>query len=715
MADGYFEKDYLTHPMLDLSHPTLENSLNVTDFKNRVTDIFSKTANILGKSYGPYGAPTIISDYPFAHVTKDGFNIMKKISFSKEYTVVDDAIKNLITAPCERLNYSVGDGTTTAIISVNAIYQNYMNVYGMIAQMHLAPRDILKKYNVIRDRIIEKLNDEIIPVDTSNHEEMVEMMHDVAYISSNADEEISNMIKELYDELDYPLIEIVKAPDGITKKKVTKGYHYNAILKDGLYVNNDNFTGEYSNCDAVIFDHKITQAAFDNILFPLNEECRKLKRHLICIAPSYDDITMMNVSRILTGEFKAMGDVNLILMVGKMASGINKNLTDDLALILNTNIITMGLESDIIKKIKEGSKIEELIDINNRNIPNITVSVKDKEGKASWAIDNGKIDESEKVTRLVTLDNSAIRAGFVGKCVLGMKDGSTFDDLFYDTKMYDKLLESLSHELKDLKQKSEAVSTYNFAAKDVESRIFKLRMKIGTIEVGGESGLSQDLLRDAVDDTVKATASAYHNGVVYGCSVATLRAIRAVLTEIVNNGEDPVNMLLARIICDGFETVYSTLLQSRFENFSMENIFSGIFNTIQTEEGMKENPKWDEYPSDMQIGDEARMQMYAGKLYEIMVSHLGYTESFETYWYLFKEAYQRDDGIFVITKETIESMYKHIIKLSVSNNIPYDLVNGSFNTAIVNSAKTDKEVLLASSDLMSLLIAGNQFIIADHQ
>ena len=81
MADGYFEKDYLTHPMLDLSHPTLENSLTATDFKNRVTDIFSKTANILGKSYGPYGAPTIISDYPFAHVTKDGFNIMKKISF----------------------------------------------------------------------------------------------------------------------------------------------------------------------------------------------------------------------------------------------------------------------------------------------------------------------------------------------------------------------------------------------------------------------------------------------------------------------------------------------------------------------------------------------------------------------------------------------------------------------------------------------------------
>ena len=34
---------------------------------------------------------------------------------------------------------------------------------------------------------------------------------------------------------------------------------------------------------------------------------------------------------------------------------------------------------------------------------------------------------------------------------------------------------------------------------------------------------------------------------------------------------------------------------------------------------------------------------------------------------------------------------------------------------IINSSKTDKEVLKASADLVSLLITGNQFIVADHQ
>ena len=703
-----------SHPVLNLSNPAQLNVLSADRFKQRITEIFTKTANALAKSYGPYGSSTIISDYPFSHVTKDGFNIMKKLSFSKEFTVVDDALKNLITAPCERLNYSVGDGTTTAIISVNAIYQQYMAHYELFKSLHVAPRDILKAYNKIRNRIIDKLNDEVVMIDTSDHQSMVELMKGIAYISSNGDDEVTDIIGDLYDALDYPVIEITKASDGITKKKVVKGYQFDAILRDNLYVNNDNFTGKYKNVDVLIFDHKITHDTFNRILLPLNEECRKLNRKLICIAPSYDDVAMLTIARNLTSEFQTIGSINLILMVGRMVSGVQRNLTEDLALVLNTNIITMTMENLFIDKLITGADIRSIFDINNRNIEGLTVSVKDLDGKPKWTKDNGKIDESDKVTREVTLDPDGIRVGFAGSVVLGMKDGSVFDSLQYDKELYNKQIDVLEHELKELKKKSEAVTTFNFAAKDIESRLFKLRMKIGTIEVGGESGLSQDLLRDAVDDTVKATASAYHNGIVCGCSVATLRAIHAVINDILNEGAEPLYVLLSRIICDGFESVYKTLLSSKFDNFSLHNHFMQIFSITDKDGNIISNGNWNDYPNTMTFGEENILYEYAKLTYPILTTYCGYTEDFNTYWYLFQNTYKREDGIYEIDKIYIESVYDHIINMSIKNNLPFNLVTGSFDSSIINSAKTDKEILLASSDLMSLLITGNQMIIADH-
>ena len=153
--DNYNE--YRVHPLLDMSESPAINVMSASLFQERVSEIFQMTANVLAKSYGPYGSSSIISEYPYHHVTKDGFSIMKKLSFSKDFTIVDDAIKGLIETPCSRLNYAVGDGTTTAIIAVNAIYQAYLDHEDEIKKENIPPRDILTAYNKIRDEIVEAL------------------------------------------------------------------------------------------------------------------------------------------------------------------------------------------------------------------------------------------------------------------------------------------------------------------------------------------------------------------------------------------------------------------------------------------------------------------------------------------------------------------------------------------------------------------------------
>lgn len=680
------DNEYRVHPLLDMSESPAINVMSASLFQERVSEIFQMTADVLAKSYGPYGSSSIISEYPYQHVTKDGFSIMKKLSFSKDFTIVDDAIKGLIETPCSRLNYAVGDGTTTAIIAVNAIYQAYLDHEDEIKKENIPPRDILTAYNKIRDEIVEALKAETEYVDTTNHDEMVDTMTKIAYISANGDEEITNLIHDLYDKLDYPLIEIKKAPDGKTKYTVSEGYHFNAILKDSIYVNNDDFTGEYHNVDILIFDHKITMDCFKSIILPLNEECRKLRRHLVIIAPTYDDVAMLNISRTLNGEFKATNDVNLILMVGSMVNGINRALCEDLAVVLNTTIINMGLEKDFMNEINNGVSVTSLIDINNRNIPGLVVSVRDGD-RIGWSNDTGSITDEH---RAVELTKDAIRAGYAENAILGMNDGSTFDGLYYNEFLYDKTINNIRHKLTEAQKRSESVNTYNFEAKDLQKRLFNLQMKIGTIEVGGESTLSQELMYDVVDDTVKATSSAYHNGIVKGCSVSTLRAIDRV--RLKGNHTDLENIII-NCIRDGFRSVYKVLLSSVFDDANIRDMFD--FSGETTPEKVKE--------------------IYI-KIKEITKWNINYTD-FKNFVFASsdRQTTDRDDGpTTMLIRTTGDNLFDTIIDFSIYTACPFDLSTREYNPSIINSAKTDTEVLLASSDLISLLITGNQFIIADH-
>ena len=189
---------------------------------------------------------------------------------------------------------------------------------------------------------------------------------------------------------------------------------------------------------------------------------------------------------------------------------------------------------------------------------------------------------------------------------------------------------------------------------------------------------------------------------------------RIKINDIINEGAEPLYVLLSRIICDGFESVYKTLLSSKFDNFSLHNHFMQIFSITDKDGNIISNGSWNDYPNTMTFGEENILYEYAKLTYPILTTYCGYTEDFDTYWYLFQNTYKREDGIYEIDKIYIESVYDHIINMSIKNNLPFNLVTGSFDSSIINSAKTDKEILLASSDLMSLLITGNQMIIADH-
>ena len=52
------------------------NVISKEDFEIRVEKVFNLLWKTLAKSFGPYGAPTLICNYPWRHMTKDGFTIV---------------------------------------------------------------------------------------------------------------------------------------------------------------------------------------------------------------------------------------------------------------------------------------------------------------------------------------------------------------------------------------------------------------------------------------------------------------------------------------------------------------------------------------------------------------------------------------------------------------------------------------------------------------
>ena len=182
---------------------------------------------------------------------------------------------------------------------------------------------------------------------------------------------------------------------------------------------------------------------------------------------------------------------------------------------------------------------------------------------------------------------------------------------------------------------------------------------MGVIEVGGDSELSQKLLKDAVDDAIKAASSAFDNGVVNGCNVDMMKAIQDTLVECLTSPDldersTSIYSILLNILYDGFTDVYKTVLSNAFDDKEINRLY-------------EVNEFFDKPVIDLDKED--------------------------------------------IIDENTYSMHDIIINHSVHSGKVFDVSTREFTSNVINSSKTDEEILVATIDLIALLISGNQMII----
>lgn len=101
------------------SHDNHVNIIPESAFQNLVHDAFKVIADNLRNTYGPYGSTILISAQNQMTSTKDGYNIFSAIGFNHQYKkMVYITIKDII----ERVNRTVGDGTTSCILLAEKVF-----------------------------------------------------------------------------------------------------------------------------------------------------------------------------------------------------------------------------------------------------------------------------------------------------------------------------------------------------------------------------------------------------------------------------------------------------------------------------------------------------------------------------------------------------------------------------------------------------------------
>lgn len=690
------DRDEMDFGRSDLKYNPLINVYSKEEFDRRVKQVFDVIWDKLVMSFGPAGAGTFIvipsSTQSTFFNTKDGYTIMKNLQFN---TKIDHTIKNMMSTICDRLNFTVGDGTTTAVVATGGVYNAYMEKKkNEDSELNrVLPRKIMSMMNTVKADIIEELNKHAVSIQSDNPNTLADNIRKVVYVSSNGNEEITEMISDLYRKLQYPAISVANSKDGATHAYTVDGYKIDVSLTDQTYINNDDNTMVSGAMDYIVFDNKVDQQMYDKILKPLCEASKERGRKLACIAPWYDDVALGGpIRRDLLNELKQTGSISLVLLVCNKTNAYSRIILSDFAMLLNTPIITRVVKDQIIEALDKNPDIYSQFDLDNRGIQGANIAVISGEKNGQTQLRLAQYDKATTPDQLIFNSNAKnlIRVGYCDKATIGLKE-STFSGFYYDPETYNKTVSVAKQELSDEKAKLKMIGSFSLGVVEKQQRINALGLKTGVIEVGAASQMSQGYLKDSVDDAVKAAASAFNNGVVLGCNCSLIDSIKNLIDKqpaskdgIVSD-ENKLYYEILNMLYNGYVTVYQTILNSIYPEDAVINM---DFYTENAEFAKKEGTSHIiAYIDDKTHRTISVNRRVADRIFKKLTKSINDT-----------------------TPDTVPLIW-FVLEYSRVTNTVLDVTTGEFTSDVINSTETDREVLNATVDLLSLLITGNQLVL----
>lgn len=492
------------------------------EFRDLVRGVFNNAAYILQNTLGPFGATTFIEEYGTNHVTKDGWQLLKYINPENP---TDRAILKLLKSIAHQVVVKVGDGSTTSIVA-SAELLRVIEQSGLLE--NISPRDLLSKINKTVEEITKEIKKNATEI---NKDGDLEEIRHLAYISTNGDNNIAEMIQKIYQETGNPAISFATSKTNQTKLEILNGYKIDFVTYiDRMFINTDDGVSVQNNPMILTFNHRIDEDYYNKIIAPLTNIATANKRKLVVIAPAYTNKLMEKLSVILYSQYNTTKTTESVFLRASLINNNSYDLYNDFAALCGSMVIN----DTLVKETLELESSEEII-----------------ERAMSWIGSVEKMEVAEKYTFI---------SGFTNK----------------DDEMLDLLTKDAINKYETILSNTLEFETLTVDLIQAKDRVSKLKCKMGYIHVGGNSEIAKKANYDLVEDAVKACESAYKYGYNNGQNLAIIKASLDILKEMgevdENNKDDVIKQVICNSIIDAFTGVILRIFANKYAKITQDDV-----------------------------------------------------------------------------------------------------------------------------------------------
>ncbi len=326
-----------------------------------------KLASAVKATLGPRGRNAVIDKgWGSPTITKDGVTVAEEVELSDKY---ENLGAQLVKQAASKTSEVAGDGTTTATVLAEAIFQHGLRNIAAGADAFALTRGIQKA--VVK--VVEALKEQSRPVKVNKREDIV----NVARISANNDQAIGELLADCFEKVGKDgVITVEEGKTSETHIEVVEGMQFDRGFLSPHFVTDQN-TMEciLSKAFILIHEDKITSVPK---LIPLLEKVAKAKRPLIILA---EDIEGEALATLVVNKLRGILDVCAVKAPGY--GDRRRAMLEDIAKLTGATPIMKDLGFDLekitIKELGQAKKI--IVDANNTTIIEGAGSTEDIQGR----------------------------------------------------------------------------------------------------------------------------------------------------------------------------------------------------------------------------------------------------------------------------------------------------------------------------------------------
>jgi chaperonin GroEL len=310
----------------------------------KIKEGVDKLANAVKVTLGPCGRNVVLEKkYGPSTITKDGISVAKEIELKDS---VENIGAQLIKEVASKTNDGAGDGTTTATVLAQSIYNNSLKYVTSGAN----PVEIKKGIDLAVENVIAEIKNISKEIDNNSSD-----IEQVATISANNDSEIGKMIAEAMAKVGKDgVITVEEAKGTQTSVKVVEGMEFDrGYLSPYFVTNTEKMTVEMENPYILITDKKISAL---KELLPILESVAQSGKPLLIIAEDVDGeaLTTLVVNRLRIG-------LKICAVKVPGFGDRKKEILQDIAIVTGGNVISeeqgRKLENITIEDLGKAEKI----------------------------------------------------------------------------------------------------------------------------------------------------------------------------------------------------------------------------------------------------------------------------------------------------------------------------------------------------------------------